>query len=270
MSMSISIHSNSAGNAARNTEAAAPARRRDDPESSHRTEPGRSVGRSGHHALVDALKQALGSLTPASEPSSTAPALPAARVSSSHELKDALHEFAHALFGALRPAAGDDAGPGRRGQGFAWGRTDPADLAQRLDAVIQRLQAGQVPAETEGSSAIAPAAPTPADDPTAVGADTDISVIAAASAMPVVNADVAPAASDTTISAVVATPAGSKLTAAFERLSQALAPSDTSSSAGSVSTTDRLVELLQRLASALRGDNAGDLPPTGSLLDVTA
>ncbi len=249
--MSISSQSHGAGHAARHAESSAPARRRDDAESPHRAEPGRGVGSGGRHALVDALKQALGSLAPSAPPSpaadsdGTAPASPVATGSSPDERKDALHEFAHALFGALRPAGGDEGGSAGRGHGFAWGRTSPADLAQRLDAVIQRLQAGQVHAVPADSSAVEPVAVSPGDD-TAV-----------------------PPVDDAAVVPPTTPPVASRLTAAFERLSQVLAPTDTSS-AGTLSSTDRLVEVLQRLASALRADSAGDLQPTGSLLDVTA
>ena len=203
----------------------------------------------GRHALLAALTDALGGLASASAGSATS--APTDESSpGDRESKHALHAFVHELFAALRPSESE----GRPGRGFAWGRTSSVDLAQRLDAVVQRLQ-GAAPSppasavvaspEVEAGSGDAPAAPSTS----ASTAPDD------APAMPAADAAATPA---TTIGA-------DPLLAAFQQLLASRHPA-----ADSGDGSDALIAFLQRMSQALAGDAASEPPAAGTLLDVTA
>jgi hypothetical protein len=260
--MSYGIQSSSAaGAASRVAEPSTASRRRertadaDDVERSSQTH-----GVRGRHALVEALSEALSGLMPAAPTTSgtadvsNVPAEGAAG-------KQALHEFAHALFSALRPSGGVD---GSRGRGFAWGHTSGVDLAQRLEALAQGLRGDAPPAvpvttPTTPTTA-ATAATTPAPNPvTAPAAATATAATATPRA-------VAPDAA-TPATGVVANE--SPLLVAFKHLAAALNGS-AATGATSVSAADQLAALLHRMAQALKPDSGADLPASGSLIDVTA
>jgi len=181
---------------------------------------------NSRHALLAAIATAVESLLPAAD--AGAHAQPA----DGHAAKQALHGFVHALLAGLRPSA-DEGGHGR---GFAWGRTSAATIAQRLDALVARLQAGaaaQSPAPEAGTA-------------TATAADA----ASAATSAPHASAAQSPAAA-------------SPLLTAFRELA-------TARGVGDDATGDALVALLQRIASALGGDAEAPAPAAGSVVDVTA
>jgi hypothetical protein len=105
----------------------------------------------GRNALMGALMQALHEVAPGAGDDTTASVDEAGPSPGDRPSKHALHDFVHELFAGLRPTESE----GRHGRGFAWGRTSAADLAQRLDALVQRLQGAPTPAEA------APVEPTP-------------------------------------------------------------------------------------------------------------
>jgi len=184
---------------------------------------------NSRHALLAAIATAVESLLPAADAGARA------QPADGHAAKQALHGFVHALLAGLRPSA-DEGGHGR---GFAWGRTSAATIAQRLDALVARLQAG--------AAAQSPAAPD-AGAATAAAAD-------AASA----------ATSATHASAATSPAAASPLLTAFRELATARGAGE-----GDDATGDALVALLQRIASALGGDAEALAPAAGSVVDVTA
>jgi hypothetical protein len=184
---------------------------------------------NSRHALLAAIATAVESLLPAADAGARA------QPADGHAAKQALHGFVHALLAGLRPSA-DEGGHGR---GFAWGRTSAATIAQRLDALVARLQAG--------AAAQSPAVP---DAGTATAAAAD-----AASA----------ATSATHASAATSPAAASPLLTAFRELATARGAGE-----GDDATGDALVALLQRIASALGGDAEALAPAAGSVVDVTA
>jgi hypothetical protein len=184
---------------------------------------------NSRHALLAAIATAVESLLPAADAGARA------QPADGHAAKQALHGFVHALLAGLRPSA-DEGGHGR---GFAWGRTSAATIAQRLNALVARLQAG--------AAAQSPAAPD-AGIATATAAD-------AASA----------ATSATHASAATSPAAASPLLTAFRELATARGAGEADGTTG-----DALVALLQRIASALGGDAGALAPAAGSVVDVTA
>ena len=164
--MSIAIHSSK--HAGQITEASAVSRRRDSEPDAAST-PERSAetkAPKGRHALMNALSEALASLgsaatSGAAETAATDDA--AAPAATTREQKEALHAFSHELFNALRPTS-DGLGKGHHGRGFAWGRTSLGDLAERLEALAQKLGgATPAPAGTTTST------PNPVDASTEPG-----------------------------------------------------------------------------------------------------
>lgn len=230
-------------------------RRRADEAQAHGTEQGEGArAPKGRHALLTALSDALEGLVSAS--AGDAAAAPSDESApSDRESKQALHAFAHELFAALRPAESE----GRTGRGFAWGRTSSADFAQRLDALVQRLQGGAAQATSDSDGATATAeVPVPA--PTAT-------VAASTAETPETASPTAPAAD---ASATPPTPIGvDPLLSAFQQLLAVRDPADTdgASSGGSI---DALVAFLQRMSQSLGGEAASSSPVPGTLLDVTA
>jgi len=208
----------------------------------------------GRHALLAALTDALEGLAaaPAGNPASAPADEPAP---ADRESKHALHAFVHELFAALRPAESE----GRTGRGFAWGRTSSADLAQRLDALVQRLQGGAAPAPSEPDAVAPPDAPAPAATAAAATPAPDTPATATASqAAPPVDSSATPP-----------TPIGvDPLLSAFQELLAVRQPAE----GGGVSAggTDALVAFLQRMAQSLGGHAASGSAPPGTLLDVTA
>jgi hypothetical protein len=207
------------------------------------------------HALADAISDAFAELTPAGQtPAAGADAASKEATVDRRAQAEALHDFRHELFAALRPAEGE--GPGRHGRGFAWGRTSLADLADRIDALAQKIGGSPAPAPTSppetatpsAETATPPAATTPTPDATA----------------PDAQAPAVPSASASTDS-----DATSALLSAFQALTAK--PGDSTSGAeGSGSAAESLAALLHRIAQALRGDDAATTPAAGSLVDTTA
>src|SRR6478672_5746493 len=137
MSLALQSLAGSPSSASTAADGAAIRRKADDarPDGSQQGEAAKAP--KGRHALLAALTEALGGL--AAGPVGNATSAPADESSpADRESKHALHAFVHELFAALRPAESE----GRPGRGFAWGRTSSADLAERLDALVQRLQGG--------------------------------------------------------------------------------------------------------------------------------
>jgi len=229
-------------------------RRKNDEARTEGTEHGeRAQAPKGRHALLAALSDALGALAPAAGDDGASAATdelsPGAR-----ESKHALHAFVHELFSALRPAESE----GRSGRGFAWGRTSSADLAQRLDALVQRLQAGaaQAPAELPGVASTGAIPPTASSE----------AVAAPANETPAAVPPLAPArdASPPSTTTVRVDP----LLASFQELLAARHPADSSSTSGD--SMDALIDFLQRMSHSLAGGAASGSPTPGTLLDVTA
>jgi len=164
--MSIAIHSSKhAGHVA---EASAVSRRRDSEADAASTtdRSAETKAPKGRHALMNALSEALaslGSATTSTASGTNATEDAAAPAATTREQKEALHAFSHELFNALRPTS-DGLGKGHHGRGFAWGRTSLGDLAERLEALAQKLGgATPAPAGTTTST------PNPVDASTEPG-----------------------------------------------------------------------------------------------------
>ena len=301
--MSIAIHSSK--HAGQITEASAVSRRRDSEPDAAST-PERSAetkAPKGRHALMNALSEALASLgsaatSGAAETAATDDA--AAPAAATREQKEALHAFSHELFNALRPTS-DGPGKGHHGRGFAWGRTSLGDLAERLEALAQKL-GGATPAPagtttstpnpvdastepgTTGSTsttttgtttpgtATAGTAATGTASANTAATGTAASRTASTSAAATTTPTVAPSATVPTpvvTTAPIAAPAESPLLAAFRQLTSALKGS-TTSGATDTSPADALAALLHKMSQALMSDGHVEAPASGSLIDVTA
>jgi hypothetical protein len=198
------------------------------------------------HALADAITDALAERMPAGQtPAAGSDAAPKEAIVDRRERAEALHDFRHELFAVLRPAEGE--GPGRHGRGFGWGRTSLADLADRIDALAQKI-----------GGAPAPAPPPPADTATTPAVTTTNPE----ATTPEAQAPVAPSVSTDS-------DARSALLSAFQTLTVKLGGSTTGAE-GSGSAAESLAALLHRIAQALRGDDAATTPAAGSLVDTTA
>ena len=271
MSFAIQHH---AGGVSHRTDAPPRAPQRTEATAAVDALPQRGAG-GARYALLDALSEALGSValpasgagTPTVAAADAASELADAGAEPSRaDLKDALHQFTHELFGLLRPTGSDAPGHGH-GRGYAWGRTSPADLAERLDALVQRLQG------SEAAAPEAPLVPVIAQPPQS-GDAVDVTPPADGAASEVANAastDAATPADADTLEAPTpsVTPTASPLRDAFERLATALS-GDAAATNAPASASDRLVSLLRNMADALRGDTGGDVLAQGSLLDVVA
>jgi len=252
MSLALQSLAGSPSSASTAADGAAIRRKADDarPDGSQQGEAAKAP--KGRHALLAALTEALGGL--AAGPVGNATSAPADESSpADRESKHALHAFVHELFAALRPAESE----GRPGRGFAWGRTSSADLAERLDALVQRLQGGASLATSDPS--VAPA--------------SDVAVPAATTAAAPPASDAPAPASPTASPADASTTAPTRigvdsLLPAFQHL---LAVRDPAESGGvSGDSVDALVAFLQRLAQSLGGHAASVSSVPGTLLDVTA
>ena len=298
--MSIAIHSSK--HAGQVTEASTVSRRRDSEPDAAST-PERSAetkAPKGRHSLMNALSEALASLgsaaTPAtSETDSTDDA--GAPAATTREQKEALHAFSHELFNALRPT-GDGTGKGHHGRGFAWGRTSLGDLAERLEALAQKLGGATatptptpnpVDASTDpvttgstskattgttttGSTATGTTAANTAATSTVAASPTAASAAVTTSPAVVPSTTSSPATTVTTpvaTTAPVAAPAESPLLAAFRQLTSALKGNATSG-ATDTSPADALAALLHKMSQALMSDGHVETPASGSLIDVTA
>jgi len=285
--MSIAIHSSSAsGRSDRAGDGSAIRRHRESAEEAREADRAAdSKAPKPRQALMEALSDALATLSSAAKaPEGEVPETAAAPVDSKAQ-KAALHEFAHELFNALRPSGPEDGGPGRHGRGFAWGRTSVGDIAQRLEALAQSLSAH--PAGATPGPATPPStdpAVTPPVDPAPVsgaGASdtttaTDTAAAAATPADPNAAADSttdpAPATQAVADTAPVVVPSAtgvtvdSPLLAAFRRL--ASAQQGSAADGTDVSAADQLAALLHRMAEALTHSGA-DVPAVGGLVDVS-
>ena len=297
--MSIAIHSSK--HAGHVPEASAVSRRRDSEPDAAST-PERSAetkAPKGRHALMNALSEALASLGSAAIPGTSEAAATddaAAPVATTREQKEALHAFSHELFNALRPTS-DGPGNGHHGRGFAWGRTSPGDLAERLEALAQKLggatptptpdpvDAATDPVTTGSTSTVTTGTPTPGTT-TAGTTATGTAAANTAAARTVAASTTAASAAVTTSPAVVPSttsspatpvttpvkttaPVDSPLLAAFRQLTSALKGSATSG-ATDTSPADALAALLHKMSQALMSDGHVEAPASGSLIDVTA
>lgn len=239
----------------------------------------------GMSALFDALADELRAIAqPAAtpQPASTAPATtdaPAAtdptatdatpatdpKPAKPIDLRDALKGFAEALFDGLRDVAseGRDAGGcGHHGRGHGWGRGGMSRLADRIEALAQKLAAAATPAAPKTEPA--PAAPVAASETPATPATTEpaattttTTTATTATTTDTVQADKAKA---------VATAAPSGLEASFATLWHALNP-DRLQEQGGLSD---LLAFLHRLADRLDGERSGGDGSTGLLVDTVA
>jgi hypothetical protein len=212
-------------------------------------------------------------------PVAPAPALPAADPSPS--VKDAVFNFADALFQAVR--VGDGSQPGREraaerahhghhGRGHAYGHRLHRDqdayagLAQRLETLATSLSPTNAAAPAVAPDPVAPVAPEAPSAPAAPSA-TEAPAVPETAATPDTSAT--PATAPT--SATSATPAPSQtsnpLVDAFNRLLTAL---QLPIAAGS-DTASRLSSFLHQLAQALQPTPAAAPPATvGMLINETA
>jgi len=227
--MSLAIHSPVATTSSASAPSdAAIKRQKEGRAGAHGTEEvGGAAPTKGRHALSAALTEALEEL------GLVAAGLPASNARrglsvGDGEAKQELHAFVHELFAALRPADTE----GRTGRGFAWGRTSSADLALRLDALVQRLQgSAPTPSELPATSPTAPAPEPPSTPTTPVEADP--------------------------------------LLSAFQQLLAVAHPS-AEGGGDAAEGTATLVAFLQRLSEAMNSAAGSGSPVPGTLLDVTA
>jgi len=284
--MSIAIHSSKS--ASRAAEASAVSRRRESaPDAAAGERSSETKAPKGRHALMNALADALSTLGsgPAATNGETGAADEgAAPPIATREQKEALQAFTHELLDALRPTP-DATVKGHQGRGFAWGRTSLGDLAQRLEALAQKL----VGAATAPVDTPAPAVPAtggaatgaaPSGTGTAAGADATAETAAATGVDATTDAEAPPLATEPSepvvstattpapvaTSGSVATPTESPLLAAFRQLATALKGTGASAEA---SPADALAALLHRMSQALVSDGRGDTPASGSLVDVS-
>jgi hypothetical protein len=209
---------------------------------------------NSRHALLTAIADAVEALLPGSADTAAGDEPVDGDAS-----KQALHGFVHALLVELRPSAGE----GGHGRGFAWGRTTAATLGQRLDDLVARLQADGTTTSSPATGAADSTVATPASATAAIDA-------AAATATTEGTAASTPAAtsgqtSNTTAPAAPSPLPTSSLLTAFRELA-------TARGAGGVdgATSDALIAMLKRVASALDGDVGALAPAAGGLLDATA
>jgi hypothetical protein len=208
-----------------------------------------------------------------------------------HPIREAVRDFMHALFEALRPNQGDGGGQGR---GFGWGRTSVADLAQRIESLAQSFATpstppasgdGAPPAPAVGASGDVPATPLPVPATPADGAPVSATTSQVTTGQATTNsATASPAATTTSDSKPTSTSeptptstpvasstptADSSLLQAFTALLDVL-PGDRASAAAA-NPSEALSSMLHRLAQSLEGDDGGDArPATGCLIHVTA
>ena len=207
----------------------------------------------GRHALLAAVTAAIDGIgAPTAGAASSAP--PGESSVGDRESRHALHAFVHELFAALRPSESE----GRHGRGFAWGRTSPSDLVQRLDALVQRLRAS-APASPPAGPTSVPEAPAPESTPTDATPPSDAPPAPPSAGTPATDATAAPPPR------VPVDP----LLSAFQRLLAVRHPAD-GGAAVSPAGSDALVAFLQRMAQVLGGEAASGSPVPGTLLDVTA
>ena len=297
--MSIAIHSS---NGTSHTAGVAALSRRHEAASDTSTSERSAEAKApkGRHALMNALSDALaglGATAGATAETGTAGGSDPSLVRTP-EQKEALHAFAHELFNALRPAP-DATGKGHHGRGFAWGRTSLGDLAERIQALAQKLAGAATPA-----AGTAPLTPAAGDGATTAPASTGAASPATGStgstvdsAAPSVTgaigttgttgttetagttgttqtAGAASAAPTVTTPTPTANPgpstgAESPLLAAFRRLAASLQGSAPDGDAAA-SPADALAAMLHRMAQALVPDGRTEPPASGSLIDVIA
>jgi len=190
-------------------------------------------------ALLGAVVDAVQALLPGS------PTAAGVQPSDGHASKQALHGFVHALLAELRPAAGD----GGHGRGFAWGRTTAATIGDRLDALVARLQASGAATSPQPASSDNSASATTSSQPAAGGDSTSAT---------------APASTASSPSPSPSPP--SALLTAFRELATARGAGE----GGDSATSDALIAMLKRVASALGADGGAPAPAAGTVLDAIA
>ena len=188
---------------------------------------------------------------------------------SADAVASAVHQFAHELFVALRPAGaghGYNDAPGRRDGEVGhkghhghhghhgWKASGYGDIAQRLDALAQSL------APATGTTPVGDRAALPAS-PVSIPLQED------ASAAPAVDGALPTTASTT---GAATAPVRNPLLDAFSTLLNAIKPPGTG--ATDVDMTSSLRTFLEAMATALRPESAGSspAPAVGSLLNLTA
>lgn len=225
----------------------------------------------GMGALFDALGEELRALA---RPAAQAQAAPQAedcacagaadaKKDKQPDLRAALKDFTEALFDSLRDLAGDRGrGHGCHGHGHGWGRGGMSGLADRIEALAQKLAAGAPP--------VAPATPAPQAPAAAPAPQGPVATTAVAT--PVAGTVAAPAAapvSDTIHvdpTPLVAKAQPSDLEQSFASLWKALDPDRLKEDGGSLG---ELLALLRRMADRLDGDRCGK-GGTGQLIDIVA
>ena len=195
----------------------------------------------------------------------TGTATPAA---SAEAVASAVHQFAHELFVALRPAGaghGSNDAPGRRDGEVGhkghhghhgWKASGYGDIAQRLDALAQSL------APATGTTPVGDRAALPASS-----VSITITLQEDASAAPAVDGALPTTASTT---GAATAPVRNPLLDAFSTLFNAIKPPGTP--ATDVDMTASLRTFLEALATALRPESASSspAPAVGSLLNLSA
>jgi len=230
---------------------------------------------TGRHALVAALHDALAGLMQVGQTGRATQASAGQAVASgapvgADDRKQALHEFLHELFSALRPTGGEGGAKRHHGHGFAWGRASAGDLAQRLEALAQSLGGAAPPASADAAAPTTSPAPvavkTTQATPAADGMDASAAVAPAdvPTRAPILAvADPAKGANPPSGGAIADTP----LLTAFTHL--VAAPKGGTVDAAT-SPADRLAALLHQMAQALQSRPGSEVPVAGSLIDVSA
>jgi hypothetical protein len=226
---------------------------------------------------ADAAQQTEGSVA-------ATPAQPAAEPAVS--LEQAVHQFAHELFSALRQIGRGESpdqganrveGAGGHRHHHGWRREGGdgyGDMAQRLDALAQTYAAPAVDAgASDAASASGPAVSTSISITLTVQDGQADAAAAAPSPTAETTASVAePAAATDAAPTAVAAPAAQRnpLLDAFSKLFGALKPQ--AAGAAPADMADKLRTFLQTLAQAMRPEamSSAPTPQVGGLVDVTA
>lgn len=235
-------------------------------------EPRSQRRQGGMGALFDALSEELRALA---KPAAATPAKDCACADEAEERKDeqpdlraALKDFTEALFDSLRELAGDSGrGHGCHGRGHGWGRGGMSSLADRIEALAQKLAAGAAPAAPAAPAQEAPAA-TPA--PPAPVAAPEVATPVTATVTAPVTVPAAEPVSDTIHvdpTPLIAKAEPSDLEESFASLWKALDPDRLKKEEGG--SLSELLAFLRRMADRLDGDRPGQ-GGTGQLVDTVA
>lgn len=192
------------------------------------------------------------------------PSAPEAAGPAKPDLREALKDFAEALFDGLREIATDSRHGGcHPGRGHGWGRGGVGgNLAERIEALASRLAAEAKPPLATATDA-KPAVPTSTPAPAPVAATPSTAVPIAADPLvaepPAVVTEAAPATPPAAV-------APSALESSFATLWKALDPARLEESGGLAD----LLAFLRRLSDRLDGDDRPRRDGMGQLLDTVA